>query len=69
MHIDEARRNNESRCVNLPFGLVGWNTSHRHDPVTKDRDVAVSPRVSAAIYKLPAANDNVIVVTKRRDNE
>jgi len=56
MHVDESRRTIRQRASSRA-GPDGANFTQRHDTITADREIAMEPRIAAAIDELAIAND------------
>src|SRR5262245_42865213 len=59
MHVDEARRHDQTRGINGAVRLAR-NATNLHDAVPLDSDVAVEPRVSRPIHDPSVADDEIV---------
>ena len=60
MQVDEARRDDQSSCVNLPFGGRARQAANRDDAIAADADITGEPGIARAVDDAAAANQEVI---------
>src|ERR1700737_1550196 len=60
MHVDKARRDDESLGVDLTLTFARDCATHRYDLVAFDRHVANEPRIAGAIDDTAIAQDQVV---------
>jgi len=52
-HVDEARRNDQSRGVNRANGVRAIEFSDRHDAIAAQSNIPENPRISGAVNDFP----------------
>ena len=60
MQVDEARRDDQSSCVDLPCGSRARQAANRDDPIRPDSHIPGEPGIARAVDDAAAANQEVI---------
>jgi hypothetical protein len=59
LHVDETRRHNQARGIDLTPGACRGEVADRRDAIAADADIGAPRGLAAAVDHLAASNDHV----------